>query len=349
MVLAWSRHLYAELVTDQSVPTWLGCHRRAFEFFGGVPSRLVIDNLKAAIARACYHDPGATCLRRVGRRLRGLLSSTPGTTAANERPHRSGGEIRQTPLRTAARLSRHGRRQRPVESLAVGPGRQPHPRHHAGAPADPVCRGRAVSAQAATTAPGGTGRVGQGQSPRRLPCAVRQVPLLGTLSARTPKAVVARRRDQRAGIPRPRAGRHPSAPIQTRLTLYPRRASATRGVGLQDAGSSVVPEAGAGGRSALLPPRRHPLRAPRPRQSQSRPGGRSPRQNLRSPTPGSGLCPSVGLRQRPVSYREDHPGEGGRSGALAHAQRPTPGRTLYRTGPVLPRHIPTVDHRNQLD
>jgi transposase len=57
MVLAWSRHLYAELVTDQSVPTWLGCHRRAFEFFGGVPSRLVIDNLKAAIARACYHDP----------------------------------------------------------------------------------------------------------------------------------------------------------------------------------------------------------------------------------------------------------------------------------------------------
>ena len=30
MVLAWSRHLYAELVPDQTVATWLGCHRRAF-------------------------------------------------------------------------------------------------------------------------------------------------------------------------------------------------------------------------------------------------------------------------------------------------------------------------------
>lgn len=57
MVLAWSRHMYAELVPDQSVMTWLGCHRRAFEAFGGVPARLLIDNLKAAITRACYYDP----------------------------------------------------------------------------------------------------------------------------------------------------------------------------------------------------------------------------------------------------------------------------------------------------
>ena len=57
MVLAWSRHMYAELVPDQSVMTWLGCHRRAFEYLGGVPARLLIDNLKAAITRACYYDP----------------------------------------------------------------------------------------------------------------------------------------------------------------------------------------------------------------------------------------------------------------------------------------------------
>ena len=57
MVLAWSRHMYAELVRDQSVETWLGCHRRAFEHFNGVPAVLSIDNLKAAITRACYHDP----------------------------------------------------------------------------------------------------------------------------------------------------------------------------------------------------------------------------------------------------------------------------------------------------
>ena len=57
IVLAWSRHMYAELVTDQSIETWLGCHRRAFEHLGGVPAVCSIDNLKAAITHACYHDP----------------------------------------------------------------------------------------------------------------------------------------------------------------------------------------------------------------------------------------------------------------------------------------------------
>jgi len=57
MLLAWSRHQYAELVRDQSVETWLGCHRRSFEHFNGVPSKILIDNPKCAITKACYHDP----------------------------------------------------------------------------------------------------------------------------------------------------------------------------------------------------------------------------------------------------------------------------------------------------
>ena len=57
MVLAWSRHMYAEMVRDQKVATWLGCHRRAFEALGGVPVRVVLDNLKSAITKACYYDP----------------------------------------------------------------------------------------------------------------------------------------------------------------------------------------------------------------------------------------------------------------------------------------------------
>ncbi len=43
MTLCFSRHQYVEFVWDQSVPTWLGCHRRAFEWFGAVPERLIID------------------------------------------------------------------------------------------------------------------------------------------------------------------------------------------------------------------------------------------------------------------------------------------------------------------
>ena len=57
MVLAWSRHMYAQLVLRQDAETWLGCHRRAFEWFQGVPSKLLIDNAKCAIKKACYHDP----------------------------------------------------------------------------------------------------------------------------------------------------------------------------------------------------------------------------------------------------------------------------------------------------
>lgn len=57
MTLSHSRHQYAELVFDQSVATWLSCHVRAFEWFAGVPAKVVIDNLKAAVTRACFHDP----------------------------------------------------------------------------------------------------------------------------------------------------------------------------------------------------------------------------------------------------------------------------------------------------
>lgn len=57
MTLCDSRHMYAEVVWDQKSATWLRCHRNAFEFFGGVPRRVIIDNLKSAITRACHRDP----------------------------------------------------------------------------------------------------------------------------------------------------------------------------------------------------------------------------------------------------------------------------------------------------
>jgi hypothetical protein len=57
MTLAHSRHQYLEFVWDQTVATWLGCHRRALEWFNGLPQRIVIDNAKCAITRACAQDP----------------------------------------------------------------------------------------------------------------------------------------------------------------------------------------------------------------------------------------------------------------------------------------------------
>jgi len=57
MTLSWSRHQYVEFVWDQQVETWLLCHRHGFEYFGGVPERVVIDNLKAAIVKASRDEP----------------------------------------------------------------------------------------------------------------------------------------------------------------------------------------------------------------------------------------------------------------------------------------------------
>lgn len=55
--LSFSRHQYAELVFDQKICTWIGLHRRAFESWGGVPHRLVPDNLKAAVLQALVDEP----------------------------------------------------------------------------------------------------------------------------------------------------------------------------------------------------------------------------------------------------------------------------------------------------
>jgi transposase len=57
LVLSFSRHLYAEVVLDQKVGTWILCHAHAFEWFGGVPGRVVLDNLKAGVARVSLHEP----------------------------------------------------------------------------------------------------------------------------------------------------------------------------------------------------------------------------------------------------------------------------------------------------
>lgn len=57
MLLAWSRFMYVEFVFDQSIATWLTLHRNAFAFFGGTPKRIVLDNLKAGITKACWDDP----------------------------------------------------------------------------------------------------------------------------------------------------------------------------------------------------------------------------------------------------------------------------------------------------
>ncbi|HEY3265619.1 MAG TPA: IS21 family transposase [Armatimonadota bacterium] len=57
MTLSWSRHMYVEFVFDQTIATWIACHRNAFLFFGGCPKEVVVDNLKAAVIQHAIEDP----------------------------------------------------------------------------------------------------------------------------------------------------------------------------------------------------------------------------------------------------------------------------------------------------
>ena len=75
--LSHSRHQYAEIVFDQKIATWLALHRRAFEYFGGVPRRVVPDNLKAAVSKALIIDPIlAEAYRRFALHYNFLISPT---------------------------------------------------------------------------------------------------------------------------------------------------------------------------------------------------------------------------------------------------------------------------------
>jgi len=57
MKLSYSRYDYYGHVYDQKVETFILCHINAFEYFGGVPECVKIDNLKAAILQANFYEP----------------------------------------------------------------------------------------------------------------------------------------------------------------------------------------------------------------------------------------------------------------------------------------------------
>jgi transposase len=57
LTLSYSRHRFVRFVERQDVATWIDCHVRAFEFLGGVPETVLLDNLKAGVIRPDLYDP----------------------------------------------------------------------------------------------------------------------------------------------------------------------------------------------------------------------------------------------------------------------------------------------------
>jgi hypothetical protein len=60
ITLSHSRKSYSEAIFRQTTENFIRCLENAFRAFGGVPSVLVLDNLKAAVIKADWFDPDVT-------------------------------------------------------------------------------------------------------------------------------------------------------------------------------------------------------------------------------------------------------------------------------------------------
>jgi len=56
MVLCYSRMMYVEFTVSQTMEHFLACHQHAFEFFGAIPQKVMVDNLKSAVLKRALGD-----------------------------------------------------------------------------------------------------------------------------------------------------------------------------------------------------------------------------------------------------------------------------------------------------
>lgn len=50
IVMGYSRKMYLEFTKDTRIQTLIGCHERAFRFFGGIPETILYDNMKTVVS-----------------------------------------------------------------------------------------------------------------------------------------------------------------------------------------------------------------------------------------------------------------------------------------------------------
>jgi transposase len=151
MVLCYSRMLYVEFTLGETQEQFLDCHQHAFEFFGGCPKRVMVDNLKSAVLShpagqpAVYHPRYLDFARHYGFEVRACnvgAANEKGRVENGVRYVKSSflhGQVLEqfAPLNPAARewldavanVRQHGQtHQRPVDLFAVErPALQPLP------------------------------------------------------------------------------------------------------------------------------------------------------------------------------------------------------------------------------
>ncbi len=125
MVLACSRHMFVRPVLRMDQTAWVAAHVAAFEFFGGVPARLVPDNLATGVTKPDLYDPKVNrACRDVGGVAAGELRA--GRVVVPEGGHRLPRQGRGRALLGA--VAAHGPTRRcPHERPDRGDLRRPHP------------------------------------------------------------------------------------------------------------------------------------------------------------------------------------------------------------------------------
>jgi len=57
IVLCYSRMMYVEFTVSQTMEHFLACHQNSFNFFGGIPKKIMVDNLRSAVLKRIVGKP----------------------------------------------------------------------------------------------------------------------------------------------------------------------------------------------------------------------------------------------------------------------------------------------------
>lgn len=87
VTLVYSRHQYVHLSHSQKLEDLIGGLEDAWEFFGGVTARVIVDNLRAAIAKADRYDPIFSRVFEEYSRHRGFVIDPAPPAMPTGKPH----------------------------------------------------------------------------------------------------------------------------------------------------------------------------------------------------------------------------------------------------------------------
>lgn len=341
MVLPCSRHMFVRPVIHMDQHAWTEAHAEAFRFFGGVPRRLVPDNLKTGVDKPDLYDPKINkAYAELALHYRALVDPARAVHPKDKpRVERPMPYVRDSfwSGRQFASLEHMQ-----ADALIWGPGDRRGPAVPTagwGRPAGGVRRGRGPGpAPAAGQAFRAGPLVHRHRRPGH-PCQGRPHPLLGALEADRPPRRRSLHRHHGPGLPRGPTGQIPHRP-GTGKTHRQRRLPAGEDR-VPDEDPALVPGASIRGRGPLPGRGRPTAGGQRPLPPPGRPGDPRAAQEVQRQPSGGRLREGPDRRRPLLPHHQGHPDR-------RHQTDPEPetgdaGAAAFLHGPegLFPTDIPT--------